>query len=88
MPWSPRALLLDMDGLLVDSEPLWFRVERAFAAARGGEWTAAHAADNVGRGLPTTLANMRAMFGFEVDVARDSALILDAFIASVGDLAW
>jgi sugar-phosphatase len=88
MRFAPRALLLDMDGLLVDSEPLWFRVERAFAAERGGDWTAAHAADNVGRGIATTLANMRAMFGFEVDVARDAAIILDAFIAAVDDLAW
>lgn len=86
MRFRPRALLVDMDGLLVDSEPLWFRVERAYAAERGADWTAEHAADNVGRGLPTTLANMRAMFGFEVDPARDAEIILDAFVAAVGDL--
>src|ERR1700722_15805346 len=28
-----------MDGLMVDSEPLWFEVERDFARAHGGDWT-------------------------------------------------
>ena len=35
-PPGVRALLLDMDGLMVDSEPLWFAVEREFVRARGG----------------------------------------------------
>jgi HAD superfamily hydrolase (TIGR01509 family) len=34
-----RAVLFDMDGLLVDSEPLWFEVERAVMAWLGGTWT-------------------------------------------------
>lgn len=33
-----RAALFDMDGLLVDSEPLWFEVERAVMARLGGQW--------------------------------------------------
>lgn len=85
--FSPRALVLDMDGLLVDSEPLWYEVERAFAASRGAAWTPAHAHAAVGRGLAATLAMMREAFGFPVDVAADTAWILDAFIARVGDLA-
>lgn len=32
------AVLFDMDGLLVDSEPLWFEVEGAVMARLGGEW--------------------------------------------------
>ena len=56
MRWAPRAILLDMDGLMVDSEPLWFRVERDYARARGADWTAAQAAANVGRGIPATQA--------------------------------
>jgi sugar-phosphatase len=85
--FAPSALVLDMDGLLVDSEPLWFEVERAFAAARGAAWTPAHAHAAVGRGLAATLTMMHDAFGFPVDVAADTAWIVDTFIARVGDLS-
>ena len=32
-------MLFDMDGLLVDSEPLWLEVEKAVMARLGGSWT-------------------------------------------------
>jgi beta-phosphoglucomutase-like phosphatase (HAD superfamily) len=81
-----RALLFDMDGLMVDSEPLWFEVEREFARARGGDFTPEMGRACVGRGLPNTLQVMRAAFGFEVELARDAAAIVDLFIARVGEL--
>jgi HAD superfamily hydrolase (TIGR01509 family) len=34
-----QAVLFDMDGLLVDTEPLWFDVELEVMAKLGGEWT-------------------------------------------------
>jgi len=34
-----RAVFFDMDGLLVDSEPLWFEVEQAVMTRLGGQWT-------------------------------------------------
>ena len=82
----PRALLFDMDGLMVDSEPLWFEVERDFARARGGDWTHDVAADCVGRGLANTLRTMRARFEFDLDETRDAAEIVEMFIARVGGL--
>ncbi|HWF79694.1 MAG TPA: HAD family phosphatase [Streptosporangiaceae bacterium] len=36
-----QAVLFDMDGLLVDTEPLWFEVESSVMARLGGQWTAA-----------------------------------------------
>jgi HAD superfamily hydrolase (TIGR01509 family) len=36
-----QAVLFDMDGLLVDTEPLWFQVESSVMARLGGEWTPA-----------------------------------------------
>jgi HAD superfamily hydrolase (TIGR01509 family) len=33
-----EAVVFDMDGVLVDSEPVWEEVRRAFVAEFGGEW--------------------------------------------------
>jgi sugar-phosphatase len=84
--FSPRAIILDMDGLMVDSEPLWFRVEHAFAAERGGDWTHTDARSVVGRGIPVTLEVMNKLFGFPVEQERDTAAIMDAFIGRVAEL--
>jgi HAD superfamily hydrolase (TIGR01509 family) len=46
-----QAVLLDMDGLLVDSEPLWFEVEQAVMSRLGGHWTPADQQALVGGSL-------------------------------------
>ncbi|GAA1565734.1 HAD family phosphatase [Actinomadura kijaniata] len=33
-----RAVVFDMDGVLIDTEPVWEEVRRAYVAERGGEW--------------------------------------------------
>jgi HAD superfamily hydrolase (TIGR01509 family) len=33
-----EAVVFDMDGVLIDSEPVWERVRRTFVAERGGWW--------------------------------------------------
>jgi len=40
-PGALQAVMFDMDGLLVDTEPLWFEVECSVMARLGGQWTAA-----------------------------------------------
>src|SRR5262249_25630800 len=81
------ALLLDMDGLMVDSEPLWYEVERAFAHARGGLWTIELAHACIGKGLASTLLAMTERFGFATDLEKDGHELVDSFIARVGELA-
>ncbi len=84
--FPPGALLFDMDGLMVDSEPLWFQVEGDFARSRGGHWTEAMARTCTGQGTAKTLGFMSETFGFPVEVERDKAGIVEAFIGRVGEL--
>jgi HAD superfamily hydrolase (TIGR01509 family) len=46
-----QGVLFDMDGLLVDTEPVWFEVERLVMARLGGDWTAADQQALVGGSL-------------------------------------
>jgi sugar-phosphatase len=84
---SAAALIFDMDGLLIDSEPLWFEVERDFVRARGGEWTRELADACVGQGLARTLAVMGEACGIVTDAARDAEHVVESFLARVGELA-
>ncbi|HEX7105698.1 MAG TPA: HAD family phosphatase [Acidothermaceae bacterium] len=44
----PAAVLFDMDGLLIDTEPLWFEVETQILADVGATWEASDHATLVG----------------------------------------
>jgi len=47
----PAAVLFDLDGTLIDSEPLWFEAERRLAADYGQSWSAQDAEQLVGWSL-------------------------------------
>jgi HAD superfamily hydrolase (TIGR01509 family) len=47
----PAAVLWDMDGTLVDTEPYWIRAEHELVAAHGGAWTDEMGHQLVGRAL-------------------------------------
>src|SRR5215469_9645363 len=49
-----------MDGLLVDSEPLWFEVERAVMAKLGGQWGEADQQALIGGSLDRTVSYLLA----------------------------
>ena len=49
------AVLFDMDGLLIDSEPLWLEAETAVMARLGADWTPADQAQLLGGSLVRTV---------------------------------
>jgi HAD superfamily hydrolase (TIGR01509 family) len=48
---TPAAVLWDMDGTIVDTEPYWMRAESELVASFGGTWTAEDGMRLVGSGL-------------------------------------
>jgi HAD superfamily hydrolase (TIGR01509 family) len=55
-----QAVLFDLDGLLVDSEPLWFEVERSVMARLGGQWGPADQDALIGGSLERTVTYLLA----------------------------
>ncbi len=51
MSSKPSAVLWDMDGTLVDTEPYWMAAETELVASYGGRWTHEDAVQLVGNGL-------------------------------------
>lgn len=56
----PAAILFDMDGTLVDSEPHWMAGEQQLAARYGAVWTHEDALANVGKPMPVFAAAIQA----------------------------
>ena len=54
-----QAVLFDMDGLLVDSEPLWFEVEAQIMARVGSSWGPADQEHLIGGSLRRSTAYMQ-----------------------------
>lgn len=58
-----RAVFFDMDGTLVDSEPLWWQATEAVAASRGYTLTEADVAAVVGRSIADTAGHLHTLTG-------------------------
>jgi HAD superfamily hydrolase (TIGR01509 family) len=55
-----QGVLFDMDGLLVDSEPLWFEVECTVMQRLDGQWSTADQQALIGGSLPRTVSYLLA----------------------------
>lgn len=49
---NPRAVIFDLDGVLIDSERIWERARRSFTTAHGGTYTERATADIMGMSAP------------------------------------
>ncbi|MFT4299836.1 MAG: HAD family phosphatase [Aeromicrobium sp.] len=66
--WRPVGALWDLDGTLVDTEPLWMSAERELAAELGGTWSEADAAGLIGSDLRDAGRHLQGHFGTSMPV--------------------
>jgi len=67
---APAAVLFHMDGLLVDSEPLWTIAENEIAASLGGVFTPTIKAAMIGQALPVAVPIL--LEGLDTPAAREA----------------
>ncbi|MQA83429.1 MAG: HAD-IA family hydrolase [Streptosporangiales bacterium] len=72
-----QAVFFDMDGLLVDSERLWFEVEREVMVRLGAEWREEDQAALVGGSVQRTVRYMLDRSGADVDPEAVARWLLD-----------
>ncbi len=85
----PAAVLWDMDGTLVDTEPYWFDIEFELVAEAGGKWTDADAHSLVGFDLLASAHELRTRGGVRLEPLDVVERLLDGVIARVADqLPW
>jgi HAD superfamily hydrolase (TIGR01509 family) len=81
----PRAVLWDMDGTLVDTEPYWIDTEFEIAQRYGGTWSRAHALNLVGNDLLESGRYIREHMGVDVSAEQIVEELLDGVVARVQD---
>ncbi|MFC9178311.1 HAD-IA family hydrolase [Streptomyces sp. NPDC057107] len=83
VPTLPQAVLLDMDGTLVDTEPLWLEATREVAAAHGHTLTDEEGAGVLGRTCADTAAYLATLNPRAAGSAALEADLEDTFLTAV-----
>jgi HAD superfamily hydrolase (TIGR01509 family) len=73
---SPRCVVFDMDGVLVDSEPLWVRARKDLVAAEGGRWIPEAETAMMGISSAQWSAYMRDRLGLALPLERIRAEVI------------
>jgi len=79
----PAAVLWDLDGTLVDSEPDWMAAEHELADAHGAIWTHEDALSTVGSALPDAGAALHAR-GIPLSVEEIVDVLVGRVVESLG----
>ncbi|WP_298324142.1 HAD family phosphatase [Haloactinopolyspora sp.] len=85
----PAAVLWDMDGTMVDTEPLWIDAEKALVERHGGTWTEADSLSLVGSDLLAAGAYIRERGGLSMTPEQVVDHLLGEVLLGVDeDLTW
>lgn len=79
----PAAVLWDMDGTLVDTEPYWIATEFAMAERHGATWSTEHALTLVGNDLLVSGRYIREHMGIDRTPEEIVEELLDGVVAMV-----
>lgn len=80
----PAAVLWDMDGTLVDTEPYWLQAESDLVHAAGGVWTPEDGLQLVGSGLERSALILQSR-GVELNVEQIIATLTDRVRDQIAD---
>lgn len=84
-----QAVLFDMDGTIVDTEPYWIAAEYALVAAHGGAWSDEHAHALVGNALLASGEYIREHGGVDLTAEQIVEVLLDDVIrAAQANMPW
>ena len=85
----PAAVLWDMDGTLVDTEPYWIAAEYALIEEYGGTWSDEHAMNLVGSDLIDSGRYLREHSGINLEPAEIVEELLDRVVVRMGEqIPW
>lgn len=83
------AVLFDMDGTLVDTEPYWIAAEHSLVARHSGTWSDEQAHGLVGNALLRSAEILRDSGGVDLDPPVIVELLLDEVVARVREqIPW
>lgn len=77
------AVLWDLDGTLVDTEPYWWEAEHALVGEHGGRWSDEHGKALIGNDLRVSAAYIRERGGVRLEIDEIVDRLLGAVIARV-----
>jgi HAD superfamily hydrolase (TIGR01509 family) len=77
------AVLWDLDGTLVDTEPYWWQAEHELVGEHGGQWSDEHGKAIIGNDLRVSAAYIRERGGVRLEIDEIVDRLLGAVIARV-----
>ena len=82
---GPDAVVLDLDGVLIDSEERWDAARRALVAERGGRWKEGATEAMLGMSAPEWSRYVRDELGVDLALEAIDAAVVDRLVAGYRD---